>query len=397
MGDVPPVELKEYETSDPVRLDATDLAVLQTLPGRRLQVRPTGMPGWFTLHASSWVGSVILPTTRIRIRPKVEDLRNVLMMFGSVSRPADWSPESADYAEDDLAEGIAELVLRSVEEATRRGLLHGYETREERLPVVRGRIQVHEIAARPWDAWPVPCRYDDFTADIAENRVLLAAVELIRRWAVVPQVRSLATDLTERLAGVSTSAMPLLEVDLIRATPLNAHYQPALDLARVVLEGYGVAHAAGGQVGHAFLVDMNKLYERWIGAELVDRLWPELTVAEQEDVALSRGPDVWMAPDLVFRRAKSPVAVGDVKYKLTGSGLARGEDYYQLLAYLTAMELKRGVLVYCRYDERPPKEITVLGGQQQIICHALDLSGDWAAVSGRVDHLAHTVRGLSHE
>ena len=41
-----------------------------------------------------------------------------------------------------------------------------------------GRLLVEEIARRPWTAAQPECRYDDFTADIEENRVLAAAVPL---------------------------------------------------------------------------------------------------------------------------------------------------------------------------------------------------------------------------
>jgi S-formylglutathione hydrolase FrmB len=40
----------------------------------------------------------------------------------------------------------------------------------------------------------------------------------------------------------------------------------------LVLEGIGVSHLAGAQSAHSFLIDMNALFERWIGAELPDLL-----------------------------------------------------------------------------------------------------------------------------
>ena len=82
-----------------------------------------------------------------------------------------------------------------------------------------------------------------------------------------------------------------------------------------------------------------------------------------------------MAPDLVFQRDGKPVFVADVKYKLTGSGLARTDDYYQLLAYTTAMGLGAGLLIYCRADEAPERVITVVRGGQRLHTRPVDLSG----------------------
>lgn len=389
------VTIAEYGLSRPVALNSSDLAMLQGIPAERLWPIPTTQTGMFTFRASSWVGVVQLDSVRVRIMPKVDELRNVLMMFGAAAGITEWSPRAANFAEGDLVEGVAELLLRTIDQATRRGLLHGYRTQEERLPVLRGRLLIAELASRPWEPWPAPCRYDEFTADVPENRVLLAAVDVVRRWTVTPQVRRLAAELTARFEEVAPPEDPLLEADLVLESPLNAHYQPALALAGLVLEGFGVTHAAGSATAVSFLVDMNVLFERWIGTELTSRLWPLLDVAEQATVPLSRRPSVPMRPDLLFRAEGRPTLVGDVKYKVTGSGIARNADYYQLLAYVTALELPRGILIYCQADEAPEREITVLGGGQTIICHRLSLGGTWEDVGVALDRLAHSVRGLA--
>lgn len=388
------VTVPEYGTSAPLALDEQDLALLETVPSSRLAVRPTVTPGHFVLQATSWVGAVALPGRTIRIRPKVDDLGTVLMMFTASAGLVDWRPRAAGYAEADLVEGVAELVLRTVEGATRRGLVHGYRSTEERLPVLRGRLDVQQLAARPWDVWPVPCRYDDFTADVAENRVLLATVRLLARLTRQPGNRRAAGELLQRLDGVAEPALPLMELDLVRHTPVNEHYAAALALSRLVLEGFGLTHEAGGHQAVTFLVDMNTLYERWIGAELTERLWPALEVAEQERTLLSFKPSVAMAPDLVIRRDGRDVLVADVKYKLS-SGLGRHEDYYQLLAYTTALRLPEGVLIYCRADDKPARVITVIGGGQRLHCHPVDLSGPWSSVSAALDTLAGVLQEIA--
>lgn len=390
------VTVREYETSRPVRLDERALALLDALPAGRLDVRPTSEPGWFVLRASSWVGSIVLPDLTVRIHPKVQDLRTVLMMFSSSAGLVDWKPDHLGYDVADLVEGVAELVLRSIDAVTRRGLVHGYRATEQRLPVVRGRLDVQQLAARPWDSWPVPCRYDDFTADIAENRVMLSAVKQLGRLSRQAGNRRTAGELVQRLADVGDSAFPLLELDHLRFTPVNAHYEGALSLCRLVLEGVGLTHAAGDHRAVTFLVDMNKLYEQWIGSELTQRLWPELEIEEQSSTPLSRSPHVTMAPDLVFFRGGRAVMVADVKYKLTDDGLGRTADYYQLLAYATALELPAGLLIYCRADQAPERVIMVVGGGQRLHTQPVDLSGSWTEVSAALDTLAASIRTLAN-
>jgi len=390
------LKLREYQTSTrPVALDAAEVALLRGLPRGRLDVIPSDERGSYYLRATSWVGAVVLPRLTIQILPKVRDLHTVLTMFTSGAGLVEWGTDAAAYDRSDLVEGVAELVLRAVGGATRRGLVHGYRAVHERLPVIRGRLDIQQLAARPWDSWPVPCRFDDFTPDISENRILLAAVRHVARWPVGPDLRRMAGELLQRLDGVGDSPAALTECDLIRRTPLNEHYQPALTLARLVLESFGLTQAAGGQTAQSFLVDMNKLFEKWIGDELRARLYPAIEVVGQPTVSLSVSPRVTMNPDLIFRRGAETVFVADVKYKLTGDGLARIDDYYQLLAYATALRLPHGMLVYCRADSAPHRVITVVGGHQRLHTRPVDLSGSPESVATALDIVAESIKQLS--
>ena len=59
------------------------------------------------------------------------------------------------------------------------------------------------------------------------------------------------------------------------------------------------------------------------------------------------------------------VAEADVKYKLTDDGLGRNADYYQLLAYCTALGLRGGVLLYrAENDNEASTAILAASGHQ---------------------------------
>ncbi len=80
-----------------------------------------------------------------------------------------------------------------------------------------------------------------------------------------------------------------------------------------------------------------------------------------------------MYPDLELWAGDELVYVGDVKYKLTRSGLARNTDYYQLLAYATALGLSEGLLIYCQADgSLPDREISVRHVGTSLRTRALD-------------------------
>ena len=98
--------------------------------------------------------------------------------------------------------------------------------------------------------FPIACRYEDYTPDNAENRYLQAAVRLASRVPMVPAEdrRRLLQQLVA-LEDVTDAPVQADDLDRITITRLNAHYEPALRLARLLLENLTLVDRRGGDVG----------------------------------------------------------------------------------------------------------------------------------------------------
>jgi len=179
------------------------------------------------------------------------------------------------------------------------------------------------------------------------------------------------------------------DLDRVAFTRLNRHYEPALRLARLLFENLALHDQRGRTRASAFLVDMNKLFERFVTERLRRALRGRLEVRSEPPVYLAEGRNVLMKPDLEFRRNGRAVFVADTKYKLTGDAAARSADYYQMLAYTTALDVPAGLLIYC-LDEGgiPESTVTVRHSGKQLHTKALDLSGAPGAVNAELDALA---------
>ncbi len=138
---------------------------------------------------------------------------------------------------------------------------------------------------------------------------------------------------------------------------------------------------------------MNDLFQRFVGDRLAHHLSGRLEVSEEPVHHLGIGAMVAMLPDLVFRAADGRVVyVGDAKYKLTSSGLGRSGDYYQLLAYTTALRLAEGVLVYCQADgDAPPRQVEVRHTGVRLCTYPLHLAGPPADVERALEDLAEWI------
>lgn len=88
-------------------------------------------------------------------------------------------------------------------------MLQGYRTVEEALPLLRGRLREAD-QLRQRLAVPLEVRYDDYTVDIPENRILLTAARRLLRVPGLPLathagLRQLLTTDSSILSPVSRS------------------------------------------------------------------------------------------------------------------------------------------------------------------------------------------------
>jgi 5-methylcytosine-specific restriction enzyme subunit McrC len=332
--------------------------------------------GFWLIGAAGRVGAVKVGDMEIHIRPKVSIAR-LLFLAGYSQHVAAWRPETVPVTEAaDLIPVIAQALWRQTERAIHQGLLPGYILVEESAPVLRGRLreseQLHRHHGLPL---PLEIRYDEFTIDIPENRILRTACE---RMLTVPRVDAESQHRLRRLLRDFSDVTSLSRGDLIPAwqpTRLNARYHAALRLAEIVLRATSVEHQAGGLQLNGFLLDMPKLFEDFVTVALREALVARFggRVDDQDRHYLDQAGRVVLRPDIVWKVRGSPVAVIDAKYKAEKPAGYPNADLYQLLAYCTVLGLREGYLVYAKGNEEPARHVVRRSGIE-IFCHAVDLS-----------------------
>jgi len=112
------------------------------------------------------------------VNPKEKvDLSRLLFLLGYAADPG-FSPDNVTAEEDeDLFAALGESLARHGERALERGPLTGYVHMEVSLRTVRGRIRVGDkMTRRPEMLLSLEVSYDDYTSDVAENRILRAAI-----------------------------------------------------------------------------------------------------------------------------------------------------------------------------------------------------------------------------
>lgn len=159
-----------------------------------------------------------------------------------------------------------------------KGLKKGYVVREENLQSkIRGRILLQKhltknVFAKREDR--VFCRFQEFTEDIPENRILKKALSFSARF--IHQYESFKTHLQELtpLLSVIGSAFENVseDVTIAQVTKVNAgkifrHYESAIKVAKLILRhfDYSIDKASDEmQEMRPFCIDMPRLYEMYV-------------------------------------------------------------------------------------------------------------------------------------
>ncbi|MDN4479717.1 McrC family protein [Demequina muriae] len=325
-------------------LDSTGLVRVEPLIGGDYRVLPRGK-----------VGVTRIGDLQVEVHPKDKvPLASVLFLLGYAADP--WfRDENVEMGrDDDLFTAIAEALVRQVSRAVLRGVHRGYVTVDETSRTLRGRIRMgDQVRLHHGRSVPAEITYDEYSADIAENRILLSALHRVLH---IPRLGdetyARASALTAVFEGVSEIEVrgPLPPYKLTR---LTERYRPALTLAELVLRHQSLRLGdAYGLVGASFVASMETVYEDFVGVALQESLSryrgrTTLQYGTRLDEPQIGVPAVTMNVDVVHEVGLKPVIVADAKYKAESmSGRFPNTDKYQMLAYCTALGVDRAWLVY---------------------------------------------------
>jgi 5-methylcytosine-specific restriction enzyme subunit McrC len=314
--------------------------------------------GRLRVRARSWVGLVRIACHEIRVVPKhTHGSLGVLTMlrYASAAVPEQMrSPRTVQEGDRNLLDLACLLLADESEMVVRQGVLQDYVEHEEALQALRGQLLVdRQVRTRYGQVDEVECRLDELEADITENRILAAGLAVAARVctdvAIKARVRRLAAAFAE-LCSVAQGAAEAAEP--MEYTRRNKHYAVGHIWARLLLAQHGIhdLYAPGTPLTHAFLLDMNVLFERFIAQALEDSAsGTPFRVDRQSSTgsiiidALTGRTYTRVRPDMLVRHGERddtyPV---DTKYKLYDERHVAPADIYQAFLYAFAFHSGHG-------------------------------------------------------
>lgn len=366
------IQLTEYVTQADVFLTEEEARFLKENYKDYLSISPSFQKeGRYDLTPRHYVGHLVLPTGRtLVIVPKLS-LPNLFYLLTYAYDLVDFRSDWVGYDESsDLLEVLVKIFIESTGDLIRKGLYQAYLAQEENQRFIRGKILFPaQLKENQWRRDQIYCQYAEATPDVLENQILKYTTALL----FLPVYHQ--TDLVEKLKvnyghlnRVSWVPIRVDDLSRIAYNRLNQHYKPTLSLCELFLQHISIRNYTGDIPFFSFLLDMNRIFERFIAGALGEKLagYPSLSLSYQESRWLDRKATRHFSPDLVVYEKDNPVLVLDMKYKCrNGSTSSSGhsmqfshepfispqkdpdsDDLYQILVYCQSLGVKTGVLLY---------------------------------------------------
>jgi 5-methylcytosine-specific restriction enzyme subunit McrC len=375
----PSITLTEYQPLlvDPNLLPEVAAHLLWRDYRHLIEIEPPSFKtgGCWRLTNLGWAGYLPLtPALGISLQPKVA-LRTLLRMVEiaydlQAFRLFDGWFNVQSIPE--LYELLALLLAQRVLHRCRQGLHRAYRTQEAPLPYLRGQLHVAAVLQRPART-ELPCRFHEYSADVADNQILLWTLQQIGRSTLCGERSAPTVRQGVRTMQRQVSAQPVTAWECRRRTysRLNQDYAPLHALCAFFLEHSGPSHLLGDRPALPFVVEMARLYERFVATWLQQNLDTQWRLQIQETHPITS--DQRFAIDLVLYDAQSGAVrcVMDTKYKVAAR--VDTADVAQVVAYAEAKGATEAILLY---PQPPATSLDTTIGNIRVRALPFSLDGD---------------------
>lgn len=388
------IELTEYQDwIGSLNEEDAEYILLHLSP--KMAIRRRVQDDRYVLNPNQYVGIVTLPSgRRLESYPKVP-VRNLFYMIGIADNlPAPFRDELAKYAQlNEILEFVVSYFAKLVEKKLNQGLYRSYVEQEDNLTTVRGRILFpedmrHNYALRH----RTYSRYTEFSWDIPENQIIRQVIYLLSGWQLRRNLRRRLQRIDCALAEITPVDLPSDVIGRFQYNRLNEDYQQLHQFCRLFLEGASLSEESGPFDFQTFLIDMDKLFERFVTQVLRERALGDMVVRDQVRVYLGRDHKVPMQPDIVVSEGEATVLVADCKYKRLEPDEFKNHDIYQMLAYCTATGVQRGLLIYPSHSAVIENEVGIRNTHTVIQQMTIDIgTGDIAELDRECKSFAYKI------
>lgn len=281
---------------------------------------------WQKISATQYCGFIHNENEDFYILPKISDNNDsnlalftyMLAYVYDIKIKNEDFASSANFKSNTIIEFFINLFAQNLFTELQKGIYKIYITEQDNLKALKGKFLIDENLKYNFAKNKIFCEYDELTSNNRLNQLFLFAIKTFQRY-------------TQNKKLLKRCELALDEIDFINIdiNKLNIHFdrqnqrfKPSYDLAIMLLQKL-LPLFANGKKSFAFLFDMNRLFEDFIG-----KLYKEIdtTATTQKTFTFN---DLTLKPDII-----SKDLIVDTKYKIIESqNDISAQDKYQMYVY----------------------------------------------------------------
>lgn len=248
----------------------------------------------------------------------------------------------------DLYEVLIQLYLSELKKLLQRGLKSSYQTVEDNLPYLKGRLMINEqIKHNAAHRERFYARYDEFTPDRPENRLIRSTVDRLLSVSVDERNRKELRRSQEMMCDIAPSKNIGQDLAAVVDDRTTVDYRRLMRWSRFFLRGSSFDVFSGKENVDALLFPVWELFERYVGETLRRTFKPQgwrVSLQHQRHYLCEYENEnntkkmFRIRPDIVAEKGGRTIIL-DTKWKLLSPqenwknyGIKQ-EDMYQMFAY----------------------------------------------------------------
>ena len=299
---------------------------------------------------------------------------------------------------------MAEIIIRGVSYQLKKGLLRNYESCQEELAILRGKIDISDtINSGSLIKRKLVCSYDEYTDDTPMNRILKSVMLLLIRSEIKDKQVVELRRLVRYFSSIAEVNLFNIRWDSLTYTRNHGEYRLLMSVCRIICEN--MLHST--EDGDVRLIsfseeNLNKLYEKFILNYCIKH-YPKLKPASSEikwAISGATGMLPKMQSDIMLTSDNRKLII-DAKFyskstqKHFDKDSFHSHNLYQIFTYVKNEAVNysgnvSGMLLYAKTknDLIPNDGASFDMNGNVITVKSLDLSGDFESIAEQLNKIA---------
>ncbi|OSQ26387.1 hypothetical protein CCON61_00255 [Campylobacter concisus] len=246
-----------------------------------------------------------------------------------------------------LLEIFISMFLDEVSKLIKIGIKSDYVELEDNLKFLKGKLKISEqIRKNIVHKERFYVCYQEFSIDIAENRLIKSTLEFLYRRSKSSKNQRLIREYLFIFDEISSSSDINADFSRLKLNRQTKHYEQALLWSKIFLQNKSFSPYRGNDVAFALLFDMNTFFESYVG-NFIKKSFPGTILQHSEKHLVENPKSFRLRPD-IFLEDKF---IADTKWKIVKSKDDISQaDLYQLYAYGKKHECDKLYLIYPKIE-----------------------------------------------